>query len=277
MESYNKSEIKIVTKEIINKRKIQVGIEGSFGSGQYTLLGALLKSKINFLPSYIFIPNIIIKIVFSNDNEKAVIYYKCKTQEHKEVEIISFEELADKIRTERLKELDVRYIEFTLPELVFENNIEIILIPLMYNTLNFEIEQLKNNCDVIIHVFDILHAFMTNERDWFKVQFENKQLKNVFFVGTKYDVVKLSQQEELKDYTLSVLYNIFIDKNGKFDNHLYEQRVFLVNAFGSLCIRTGEPYEIVIGKKRIEVPLTDDETGVPKFEKALMDFIEWEI
>ncbi len=70
------------------------------------------------------------------------------------------------------------------------------------------------------------------------------------------DVETLSQQDYAEKFfyiegvipcVRNVLRDVFTDQCGVFDEELFNKRVFFTNAYGALCVRTGEPYIVLSG------------------------------
>ncbi|MGN0005930.1 MAG: hypothetical protein ACI37Z_08165 [Candidatus Gastranaerophilaceae bacterium] len=49
--------------------------------------------------------------------------------------------------------------------------------------------------------------------------------------------------------------------------------VFFTNAYGALCVRTGEKYKIYLDKKEIPVDIEIKDTGILEFENYLRNFL----
>lgn len=265
---FNESETKTVKKEFISRNKTKILIEGGFATGKNTLISAMLKRKI--FPTFDFLPAIL-KITFSKGDEKVAIYYECKTQLHKEVEIMSVDEFNEIKRCEEMLS-DVRFIEVTFSEPEFLYNTELYTSTIDDNNWI----ELVNMCDMIVHTLSATKGLTRSEKDFLKMHFGNRHLKNVFFVYTQYEAVQFLYEEEFENYVKSMLYDIFIDEDGNFDEKLYKERVFFVNAFGANCARTGQAYYNSSGGKNTETPISEEETGIPEFEKALMEYIKWQ-
>lgn len=127
--------------------------------------------------------------------------------------------------------------------------------------------------NAIIFMLSALALFSAKEKEYIKENFEGKHLKNVFFVINRINQVNEPLEENVMPTVRNSLSKVFTDASGKFDEKLYEKRVFYVDAYGALCARTGEPYKILAGRKEMVAPIAIEETGFPEFEAALKDFL----
>lgn len=128
--------------------------------------------------------------------------------------------------------------------------------------------------NAIIYVINALSLFSGQERRYIADNFFGKNLRNVFFVVNRIDQLQPGQLDSaVKPSVRSYLEPVFLDQSGRFDQELYDKRVFYTNAYGALCARTNQPYCMVIGRKQIEVPVEIGDTGMPEFEAALSEFL----
>ncbi len=255
----------------------QVMFTGVFSGGKSTLINALLKKN---LLGVAITPETaaITKIIFGASEEAVTVYYKEETEKHPAAEKMSVNEFFHKFRLESEKDdkfIDVNHAEITQKESLFENMVQLVDSPgLNHSGVDDEkSESFLKNADAVVFLINATQALNAREKDYINAKFANRQLKNVFFVITRYDSVNEKEVEKFQENTLSVLYNVFVDKDGNFDEELYKERVFYTNAYGSLCARTGEPYVIKVGMQKLEVKIDDRETGVPEFENSLNDFL----
>lgn len=256
----------------------QVMFTGVFSGGKSTLINALLKKKllgVSINPETAAIT----KIMFGASEEAVTVYYNEATNEHPETAKLSVPEFFEKFRLTSDKDdkfIDVKHAEITQTETLFENMVQLVDSPgLNHSGVDDEkSESFLKNADAVVFLINATQALTSGEKDYINAKFANRQLKNVFFVVTRYDSVKKEDLERFKEHTLSVLYNVFTDKDGNFNEVLYQERVFYVNAQGSLCARTGEPFVIELGgDEKLEINIDDRKTGVPEFENSLNNFL----
>lgn len=77
------------------------------------------------------------------------------------------------------------------------------------------------------------------------------------------------QESSVKPSVRMGLADVFTDINGRFDEELYNRRVFFTNSYGALCVRTGEQYIIILGRKEIPVDIEIEDTGIIELENEL--------
>lgn len=101
-----------------------------------------------------------------------------------------------------------------------------------------------------------------------------KGLRNVFFVVNRIDNLASPDalEKNVKPAVRAHLEGVFTDENGRFDEELFNKRVFYTNAYGALCARTGEPYTVYVGRKAVSVPIEIEETSIFEFEQAFEEY-----
>lgn len=134
-----------------------------------------------------------------------------------------------------------------------------------------------DKADAIVMVLSAAKLGSDNERAYIQKRFAGRGLRNVFFVINWYNILKAEDVEAFPEQLKNLIGCAFTDANGNFDEELYNQRVFPVDAYTSECARTGVPKQERKGIKFIETPVAPEEdayTGVPEFEKALTKFLD---
>lgn len=128
--------------------------------------------------------------------------------------------------------------------------------------------------NAIIFTLSATSLFSSAEKEYIAANFAEKHMRNVFFVINRIDNLTEGQLEaSVMPSVRTGLADVFIDKNGHFDNDLYDKRVFFTNAYGALCARTDEQYKIILGKKEIPVDIEIEDTGMLEFENSLREFL----
>lgn len=255
----------------------QVMFTGVCSGGKSTLINALLKKNllgVSINPETAAIT----KIYFGASEEAVTVFYREKTDTHPEVEKMSVPKFFEKFRLESEKDekfIDVNYAEIKQTETLFENMVQLVDSPgLNHSGIDDEkSESFLKSADAVVFLINATNALNVNEKDYINAKFANRKMENVFFVVTRYDSVSQEEQESFEEYILSILHNVFIDRSGGFNEKLYKERVFFINASGALCVRTGNQFTVKVGKRIVPVEITDEETGVPEFEKSLNDFL----
>lgn len=126
--------------------------------------------------------------------------------------------------------------------------------------------------DAIVYMINATYAFDEEERKYIKEHFANRQKKNVFFVVNKFNLLdEDGEKKKLKNRAREELQDVFADENGIFNQKLYDERVFYVDARGSLNARVGEATKAERNTEGGKI--SDDTTGVPDFEAKLGEFL----
>ena len=128
--------------------------------------------------------------------------------------------------------------------------------------------------NAIIFTLSATSLFSSAEKEYIAANFAGKNMRNVFFVINRIDNLTEGQLESSVIPTVRMgLADVFTDENGRFDEELYNKRVFFTNAYGALCARTGEQYKIILGKKEVPVDIEIEDTGMLDFEESLREFL----
>lgn len=129
--------------------------------------------------------------------------------------------------------------------------------------------------DAIVFMLSAVSLFSEREREFIAETFANKGCRNLFFVVNRINQVAPIDLVEsyVKPAVKNGLKKVFTDKNGVFDEELYNKRVFFVDAYSGYCARTKTPVSIMVGKKKILVEADIEDSGIPEFEEALREFL----
>ncbi|MGN0005932.1 MAG: dynamin family protein [Candidatus Gastranaerophilaceae bacterium] len=128
--------------------------------------------------------------------------------------------------------------------------------------------------NAIIFTLSATSLFSSAEKEFIAANFAKKNMRNVFFVVNRIDNLTEDQLEKSVKPSVRIgLEDVFTDKDGHFNEELYNKRVFFTNAYGALCVRTGEKYKICLGKKEIPVDIEIEDTGILEFENSLREFL----
>ena len=171
---------------------------------------------------------------------------------------------------------DHAIVQSNSPQL--QSNVRITVFPLPGSPHSYfdmkKLEQYSAEADAIIFVLNAPVLFSAVERTYINDNFVGRGLRNVFFVVNNID--RLSDPNVLetvvKPAVRTQLEGVFTDKNGRFEEELFNKRVFYTNAYGALCIRTGEPYTVYVGRIAVPVPIEIEETGILEFEQAFEEY-----
>lgn len=267
------------------RKPFNILVVGRCVAGPKTLVNALLGMDV--LPTkhcaYQCFP---ITVEFGSCEKQIQIFERGKSQqriisrEQFEKEFSQILEMADDIEyLSRMEELtscfDHAIMQSNSPRL--QSNVRITVFPDLpehpFSNNSEKLKQYSTEADVIIFTLNATALFSAAERKYINNNFVGRGLRNVFFVFNRIDNLNDPDalEKNVKPAVRAHLEGVFTDENGCFDEELFNKRVFYTTAYGALCIRTGEPYIVLAGKK-VPVPITIEETGMPEFEQALEEY-----
>ena len=171
---------------------------------------------------------------------------------------------------------NVSHVEMHSREELFSDGLQLIDSPGLEEAVsrNRTTNEFVPKANAIIFTLNANSLFSAAEKAYIAENFAGKRMRNVFFVVNRIDNLTPDQLEtSVMPAVRAGLQDVFTDENGLFDEELYNKRVFYTNAYGALCIRTGEPYTMMSGRKAIRVDLDMEDTGMPEFEEALREFL----
>ena len=268
------------------RKPFNILVVGRCVAGQKTLVNALLGMDVLLTSrrAYQCFP---ITVEFGSCEKQVQIFERGKSQqriisrEQFEKEFSQILEMEDDIEyLSRIEELtscfDHAIVQSNSPRL--QSNVRITVFPDLpehpFSNNSEKLKQYFTEADVIIFVLNAVALFNAVERRYINENFVGRGLRNVFFVVNRIDSLSgLDTLEKIiKPAVHAHLEGVFTDENGHFDEELFNKRVFYTNAYGALCVRTGEPYIMLVGRKAVPVPITIEETGMPEFEQALEEY-----
>lgn len=258
----------------------QVMFTGVFNSGKSTLLNALMKSEVlamGVLPE----TAVITKLIFNAEDEHVVIYKRDKVDDKGQPVTVIMENINDFFKeyhvdaedTEKFLKLVDHVVIYQKRDGIAGSMVQLVDSP---GTRASEADDqvalaFADKVDALVYVISAMAPLDMNDKAYISKHFVNKHKENVFFVVNKMNMLGSEQNvNDVKEYVRSNLHNVFVDKGGRFDEELYQKRVFYVNALGSLNTRLNRKTTIMPG---LEILIPDDSTGVPEFEAALEEFL----
>lgn len=258
----------------LNEDAIKIVLAGTFASGKATLINALVEKKILHM-SIILQSKFHTKILFGAEQDNATIYYKDEEMQSV-VQRMTVDQYLSKASYYMSEDngIHVNSLEIRQRERFLGNIAEVTILPGLnyYDVENEKSNSLLKAADAIVFTIIAPMAFTALEKDFINSNLRNS--KNVFFVLTKYDFIPLKDRKGFYDTCKLYLQKLFVDKSGNFDEDLYKKRVFFINANGAYCARTGEVYKEYRNGKGVALQITDEETGVPQFERSLKEFLD---
>lgn len=130
------------------------------------------------------------------------------------------------------------------------------------------------DADAIVMVLDATRLFSAAEKECIISLFGGQGYDNVFFIVNKCHLIESKYKSYIEKALKENLFTCFTDIMGRFNENLYNERVFMVDANDAYCIRTGEPPTITIDKNAMVRDVSITDTGIPKFEDALNRYLK---
>lgn len=264
----------------IKKGIFMIMFTGCFNAGKSTLLNALMHSELlatGNLPE----TAVITKIIFNADEEKAVIYKRDEVDENGRPVTQVMEDIHgffekyhvdpnDKSKFLRL----VDHVEiYQKRDGIAGSMVQLVDSPGTRASVEDDEVSMKfiKKADAVVFLISALQALDKEDKDYIASNFANRQMRNVFFVVNKVNQVNSEEElNRLKKYVREELNDVFIDKQGSFNQALFESRVFYVDAYGAMNTRVGKKTPITMYYKAM---IPEETTGVPEFENALGKFL----
>lgn len=257
----------------------QVMFTGCFSSGKSTLINALIKRDVlrtGATPE----TAVITKIFFNADEEKVIIYKRDKVDADGQPSTEKMYDLEDFFEEYHVDDNDhekflstVNHVElFLKTNGIAGSMVQFVDSPGTQASLaDDEIsKRFIGHADAVIFLISADAAMNQYDREFITEHFSNKQMRNVFFVVNKFNLLNTEKdKQKVRDRIRNELQEVFIDGNGNFNQELFDRRVFYVNAYGSLNTRIGKETNLGFAS----IMISDEQTGVPQFEEVLGEFL----
>lgn len=261
--------------KIINKKAPQKNLTvmfiGEFCTGKSTLINALLRRKLlktSFRPE----TAVLTKIVNGKSDDLVTVTFR---DPERPDAAIPYEEYKEKFCLDEWNYFnEISYVTVTAET----QNKAVTFIDSPSNALYIEdIISLARKADVVVMVLSARKLGGTAERECIQKLFAGRGLHNVFFAINWYNDLRSEDTEEFSAHLKDLIGCAFTDTDRNFNEELYKQRVFPIDAYTSECARTGSPKAERKGLKFIKTPVDPEEdayTGVPELEQALNQYLE---
>lgn len=272
--------LEMVTQTLNTPQNILV-CSTQFACGKATVFNALIRSEVlnaSPLPDFEIIPTIA-KAAESEKQKKITYTFSefAEPQNIKRWEDAIFNEQAYRSLCKSLfGKSEINREAFPLYRTVYLSSIDkeysYSFLPDAYNSLYEETpKKFIRNADAIVFVISALQGFLREDRRYIEENFAGRRLQNIFFVINKVNVLNSEKDfEELKVHVREELKDVFLDKAGTFNQKLFDERVFYIDAYGFMNTRMGRETPIT-RNYRMMVP--DETTGVPELERALYRYL----
>lgn len=250
------------------KNRFNVCITGNYGTGKSTLINCLTGRTIQ--NSSLFFDIGFIQTIYGPNNGMARVSW----QDYSRTEMVIPFELLRKLKNDPQYAQDIQGIKYiTLTDEIKDPRF-------CYREEYFgrwdDIYDASNDLDAIVVVLFAPRFGSIAESEYIETHYAGRGLRNVFFVINGRNLLRDEDKEYFSELSKRLLGPVFTDASGYFDEALYNQRVFPVDAYTSQCARTGVPREERRGVKFVKTPIAPEEdahTGVPDFERALYRFL----
>lgn len=258
----------------------QIMFTGAFNAGKSTLLNALMHSEVlatGNLPE----TAVITKIIFHAYEEQAVVYKRDQVDHEGRPVTVVMKDISDFFREYHVdtREPD-KFLKLVDHVELYQkgNGIAGSMVQLVdspgtrASAADDKVAgDFIKKADAVVFLINAKMALDKDDKDYIAGHFAKRQMKNVFFVVNKINlVVTDEEEEELREYVRGQLHDVFTEKDGRFDSELYEKRVFYVDAFGAMNTRLGRETQVTRRRKEM---IPEEETNVPAFEAALGEFL----
>lgn len=260
-------------------------VMGKFKNGKSTFINALV-GKVMMAARATACTAVIATVEFGDHTDEVTVCYtdrpSAKMSLKKFTEEFALSE-ADQELVEEGGRLDrfsnVSHVEMQSTDQLFADGMRLIDSPGLEEDISRTrtTSEFVPKANAIIFTMSATSLFSAKEKEYIAENFAGKEMRNVFFVINRIDNLTEGQLESsVKPSVKAGLSEVFTDAEGYFNEQLYNSRVFFTNAYGALCVRTGEPYKVILGKKEVPVPIELEDTGMLEFENALRDFLNSE-
>lgn len=255
-----------IGKTIYKQAKQNICIIGAYGNGKGTLLNCLTGRQIrsSITPEFALIPY---QVIYGPDDGMARVSWR----DHSRTEMVIPDRLLKKLIRDPNYESDIQEQAIESVTLTSETMDPRFCYRIMPSGLDTDWVTL-DTAGAIVFVAHAGRLGTSYEVDFIKSHFAGRGLRNVFFVINWYNILREEDKEGFHKELKRLLSPVFTDASGYFDEALYNQRVFPVDAYTSECARTGIPRSLFKFKVPV-VPEEDAYTGVPEFERALYRFL----
>mgnify|MGYP004501352859 CR=1 FL=1 len=255
-------------------REFQVMFVGGFATGKSTLVNALLRRKLlktSFKPE----TAVLTKIVNGKSDDFVTVTFR---DPERPDATIPYEEYKEKFRLDEWNYFnEISYVTVTAETqdkavTFIDSPANAIAYTLVEDTIS-----LARKADVVVMVLCALKIGSDMEREFIQKLFAGRGVHNVFFAVNWYNGLRPEDDKEFSEHLKDVIGCVFTDADGNFNEELYKQRVFPIDAYTSECARTGSPKAEKKGVRSVETPVDPEEdtyTGVPELEQALNQYLE---
>ena len=275
-------DLEMVTQTLNTPQNILV-CSTQFACGKATLFNALTRSEVLYdsspLPDFEIIPTI--AKAAESDKQKKITYTFSEFAEPQNIKLWEEADFNEQAYRSLCKSLfgksEVNREAFPLYRTVYLSSIDkeysySFLPDASWSSLYEETPKgFIRNADAIVFVISARQGFLREDRRYIEDHFAGWQLENIFFVIN--DVNCLDSEdifEKLKIYVREELKDVFSDKAGTFDQKLFDERVFYIDAYGSMNTRMGRETPIA---RKYKMMVPDESTGVPELERALYRYL----
>lgn len=237
------------------------------------LLPSLFGEEVNRIEAMCFRAGVIPVVAHGeNTNEVKIVY----ADGHTVIQTLDqFSQDAQSRWTDEDVNPDIDHVEMQINDKRFPDGIRLIAPPCLdFGYERLVVSSFLPQSDLILFELSATSLFSENERRFVADYLEYMPVRTFFAVNRINNVSDPKRVEtDVKPNVRKNLHEVFVDENGIFDEELYNNRVFFVDAEGARCARAGKKRILMIGRKELTIEADIDDTGIPEFEDAVYRFM----
>ena len=274
------------TSELLKERakairdgEFKIVVCGKFKNGKSTFVNALLEkqtmaAKATACTAVIAVVSKgtdenSVKVVFNDGTSKklslAAYTEEYQLTEEEQQKIDAAADNGEDIVFDRFADID--HVEMQSMHPMFESGCSLIDTPGLEEALSRDktTKEYLPKADAVIFMLNAVSLFSKAEKEFINKNFSGKYKNNVFFVVNRVNQLQPGQLEKnIIPGVKTGLRSCFTDETGRFDEDLFNRRVFYVNAYGALCAVTGQEEEAFVGGRWVSFPVDINTTGLPE-------------
>ena len=244
----NEAELCLNAADALKEGIFRVVVMGTFKNGKSSIINALIGKRV--LPEAVVPATAIISYLRYGDDTNVHVFYQDGAEEIMTTDqfferfkfnVQDTEECRNTGKVERFSRVRDSVLYSNMP--LLENGVQILDTPGLEDkeSATKVTMEAAANANAIIYTCSAENGgFNMNDIEFFEANFDNRHLNNIFFLINKSDLKSDSALEQIKAQIKAQLRRVFTDKNGIFDEALYEKRVFFVSAKNTLELKLGE-------------------------------------
>ena len=244
----NEAELCLNAADALREGIFRVVVMGTFKNGKSSIINALIGKRV--LPEAAVPATAIVSYLRYGDDTNVHVFYQDGAEEimtsDQFFERFKFnaqdtEECRSTGKVERFSNVRDSVVYSNMP--LLENGVQILDTPGLEDKESATKVTMSAvaNANAIIYTCSAENGgFNMNDIEFFEMNLDNRHLNNIFFLINKSDLKSDIALDEVKAQIKAQLKKVFTDKEGDFDEILYNKRVFFVSAKNTLELKLGE-------------------------------------